>query len=403
MIAKQKLWRVGSLLIILVGVIVTYQLMRMPSPKTSAPEYTIGTTIPTKANFYLNNVPENASVKVDDTQFKDGKQTIAVEYHKTVYHVPVVVKTPDIKQLTKTVDFPRIVVQGGRLDLAFQLDEKYSDDAQYSIDINKVPLGQHMVTLTLFGQSVTQKIDVVSKQELPGMTSLKHNVKGKTLDEVVKTYLTSEEIDAQAIAYVYENLHTNEKIKFNETKAMLAAETTYLPIGMMALDTTRNGNASTNDIRLLVQNLIVSPTEDTLALVVSSLGGSDKVYSKLTQYGQVPGNLQTISATSQQTTAEYLSQVINFLYKNKDNYTNFIDDLRTTDAKRFIARYLGDTPVIHKTGYVGQVINDVAIVEESIPYALTLLTRDLKGTQFAELSFLINEWHKENTKAKLDV
>lgn len=403
MIAKQKLWRVGSLLIILVGVIVTYQLMRMPSPKTSAPEYTIGTTIPTQANFYLNNVPENASVKVDDTQFKDGKQTIAVEYHKTVYHVPVMVKTPDIKQLTKTVDFPRIVVQGGRLDLAFQLDDNYSDDAQYSIDINKVPLGQHMVTLTLFGQSVTQKIDVVSKQEMPGTTALKYDVKGKTLDEVVKAYLTSEEIDPQAIAYVYENLNTNEKIKFNENKAMLAAETTYLPIGMMALDMTRNGNASTNDIRLLVQNLIVSPAEDTLGLVVSSLGGSDKVYPKLTQYGQVPGNLQTISATSQQTTAEYLSQVINFLYKNKDNYTNFIDDLRITDAKRFIARYLGDTPVIHKTGYVGQVINDVAIVEESTPYALTLLTRDLKGTQFAELSFLINEWHKENTKAKLDV
>lgn len=402
MIDKHKLWRVGSLLIILVGMIVTYQLMGMPSPKINAPEYTIGTTIPTKASFYLNNVPDNAVVKVDESQFKDGKQTILVEYNKTAYRVPVVVKTPDIKQLTKTVDFPRIVVQGGRLDLAFQLDDNYIDDAQYSIDINKVALGQHTVTLTLFGQTVTQKIQVVSNQQLPGPTALKHDVKGKTLDEVVKAYLSSEEIDPQSIAYVYENLSTNEKIKFNENKTMLAAETTYLPIGMMALDTTRNGNASTKDIQLLVQDLIIAPTDDTLSLVVSSLGGNDKVYPKLTQYGQATGNLQTISATSQQTTAEYLSQVIHYLYNNQANYPDFIEDLRTTDVKTFIARYLGDTPVIHKTGYVGQVINDVAIVKESTPYALTLLTRDLKGTQFAELSFLINEWHKENTKAKLN-
>lgn len=402
MIDKYKLWRVGSLLIMFVGAIVMYQLMGMPSPKIQAPEYIIGTSIPTQASFYLNNVPENAVVKVDESQFKDGKQTIVIDYNKTTYRVPVVVKTPDIKQLTKTVDFPRVVVQGGRLDLAFQLDDNYIDDAQYSIDINKVSLGQHTVTVTLFGQSVTQKINVVSNQQLPGQTALKHNVRGKTLDEVVKAYLSSEEIDPQSIAYVYENLSTNEKIKFNENKTMLAAETTYLPIGMLALDATRNGNASTKEIRSLVQDLIITPTDNTLLLVVTSLGGNDKVYSALTQYGQSSSNIQTISATSQQTTAEYLSQVITYLYKKQADYTDFIEDLRTTDVKTFIARYLGDTPVIHKTGYVGQVINDVAIVMESTPYALTLLTRDLKGTQFAELSFLINEWHKENTKAKLN-
>lgn len=398
MIDKYKLWRVGSLLIIFIGGIVMYQLMRMPSPKVNAPEYTVGTVIPKQATFYLNNVPEDALVKVDETQFKDGKQNITVEYNKTVFRVPVVVKTPDITKITKTVDFPRIVAKGGRLDSAFQLDSNYIDDAQYSIDTNQVALGQHTVTLTLFGQTISQKINVVSNETLPGITALKYDVKNKSLDEVVREYLSHEEIDLQSIAYVYQNLITNETIKFNENKTMLAAETAYLPIAMLATDTIRNGNVSTKEMRSLVQDLIIAPTNDTLSLIVSGLGGNDTVYPKLTQYGQSINNIQTISAVSQQTTADYLSQVIAYLYKNQNNYSELIEDLKLMDVKMFVARYLGDTPVVHKTGYVGQVINDVAIVNESTPYAITLLTRDLKGTQFAELAFLINEWHKERTK-----
>ncbi|MBS4769769.1 serine hydrolase [Carnobacteriaceae bacterium zg-ZUI240] len=383
-------------MIVIISLIVVFQMLRMPSPKVEMPTYTLGTPVPTQAKYYLNNVSDAQNVSVKKEQFKEGVQTVDVTLDKTVYQVKISVIKPNLKDITKTTNFVRVMAVGGSLETLFGLSSDYANDAKFSVDSKTLSPGKHTITLTLFDQSVQQQVEVVDTSKTPGNVAAKYPVKNVDLVSLIKSYLQNEKIDESSIAMVYQNLNTKDKIAFNETKTMLAAETAYLPIGMFAFDEIKAGSIAQEKVKSLIESMVLVSSSDAFSQAVSVLGGREKVYAALNTYGKSSGVTQTISATSQQTTADYLAQVIHYLYTHQNDYTDMLNYMKSGDAKTFISRHLGDTPVAHKTGYVGQVINDVAIVYESTPYALTLLSRDITGVQFVEIAFLINEWHKAN-------
>lgn len=395
MIKCHKLWLVGSVMIMAVCTIVMMRLFLLPRPKMKAPDYTMGMPIPKNADYYLHNVSKEDRVSVDEQEFQAGERIVKVTFNGVRYHVPVTVVFPDVNAVTKTVPFRRVLTKGGALDTLFGVDEQYKDDVTYSIDADNVTLGKHDVVLRLFDQTVVQKVEIIDHTTVPGRNNSQYDFTNSDLITLVKSYMAKNDIEEQAVSFVYTNSQTQEKVAFNSSKTMLAAETEYLPLSLLVFDEIKKGQIDKSQHLAYVQSLLLVDSTDAKEALLNMLGGKESVYAKLSAYGKSTGVVPTVSATSQQTTADYIHQVTTHLYKNAQQYEELVDYMKQANPQKFIARFLGETPVAHKTGYIGQVINDTAIVYERVPYILTLLTRDITAEQFVEIAYIINEWHKQ--------
>lgn len=393
MIERKKMLAVVTLVIILVCSIVMIRMFQMPKPKTTELTYKLGTTIPTNASVYFDNVAENVTVSVNEAQFKtEGLRHVDVSLHGITYKVLHRIEKPKINDVVAIRPNRATIVKGENYFNFFKIPADLHDNVTFSKPSEQLTEDDKTVTITAFDQTVTQQITVLPETSVQGKLTLETNF-NDTLQNVVTAYLTKQKVQPEKIAMVYYNFATKEAVRMNETTITLASEAVYVPIAMIGEQKIKSDSTQTDTIKQLIDSMIVQESALSYRTIMNSLGGEQKIYQQLSDFGHVNGNVATVTQVSGQTTASYFEQVLQQLYAHQDVYPRTIAALKKASQNRFISRYLGDTVVWHRPSAIGQIINDVAIVEGNQPYALVLFTRDITGGQFVELAYLIHEWH----------
>lgn len=396
MIERKKMWIVCSVVVVLVCSVIMNQLLQLPVPKQTLPDYILGTTVPVNASHYFNNVSAEDTVTIVQKQFEaEGNHTVDVTLKGVQYKLKQKMIKPNLLDVVFTKTGRQTIVSGESYQRYFKIREDLMDDVTFSVPSEQLNPGNVTLTISAFGQTATQELTVLAKDSRVGQLQQQFDF-SKALSDVVNAYLESQKLPQENVAFVYRNFVTNQHVVMNDTTVTLASETVELPIAMLGEKASSDGNIEKETVKTLIDNMIRLSSAMAERTLTNHIGGIEKVYNQISEFGKVDGNVATVTQISGQTTAKYFAQVLEKLYQNKEQYPLTIDALKNSGNNRYISRYLGETVVWHRPATIGQIINDVAIVEDAQPYGLVLFTRDLTGNQYVEIAYLINEWHKKN-------
>lgn len=399
-------------------------LMLAPSIKIDS-EYILGESIPKKATFYLNNVSDE-DIEVDENQFQEneGIQNIAITYHNKTYIVPINVKAPNIKDVVKTQDMVYEMYKGQSFESIFDINPIYASKMTYNLDSNNLQVGEYEVVINFYGQTITQKIKVLPNDTVQAKLITKYNYKNIALVDLVKQFLSNEKIDDNQISFSYYNTQSKNLIHFNHKVERVAASTYKLPLNMLITDLINSGQL-TKQTKITIKNIGYDTIEEMNAFIKSQgtqvsldtlqklsieqsnntashmlfplLTNQKTAYQLMEKFGKSDSTISTIRVPGNQTTSDFMIQVLQYLWNNKSQYLDILEYLKNATPNLYYELYLNTVDIFHKYGFYGTAINDLAIVNEEVPYLIALYSNKITAEQFGQLAFIIHEWHKVNS------
>lgn len=398
---KHKAIHFFSLGILIVFVVLVYSLLKSPQPKQGPVDVVIGPTIDTTASTYLDNVPSDEQVTVDESLFNNllGSNNVTVHYRNDDYSVTINRIVPDATAAMTLSNELRDIYIGEELYNVFKVKDQYQQYVSFEPQANQLQPGKQSITIHYFNQTYTQEVNVFQPNEDPQGDWLSQYDYTKSLPEVVSDYLESANIEADNVAFVYKNRGTGEVQAMNETNPMIAASTYKLPLALELLDTVSQGKARLDDDLgqwsvqdALNQTLIDSSNVTALALV-SYLGGFSDFYSTIRKYGEGTSLIPTIRDYDNASTAKYFADVLDYFYDHQADYPLIVEDLEQASPTEYYRRYLPDVHIIQKYGQYETAVNSLAIRLDETPYSIALFTDNLTMVQFSTLSYIIHHWH----------
>lgn len=282
--------------------------------------------------------------------------------------------------------------------------------------------------------------EAVVAEDLAYMSSLGlyYDYAHLSLEDTVKAFLAEQGLDVSQVAFSYKNLVTNETFTMNDTQPMTAGSTYKLPLGMLIIDEavagrlnmteevpyTTIGNITeapdyplylagfgeTMNWTQILDNALIH-SENTPAYVMADrLGGFHEAYQKISKFGHSKGDIKTIDyEDGNKTTSDYYIQVLDYLWEHKDKYAPIIERLDASFPGQWYEQYVHSVRISQKPGFSQEALNVNAIVEEEIPYLISIYTAGFGGSnadttdmsgygynQLCCLTYVINEWHKVN-------
>ncbi len=314
----------------------------------------------------------------------------------------------------------------------FAYHAKEEEVALINLDIKEV-----IVTPTF--KSMEAKEAVIA-EDLPYMYSLGlyYDYSHLSLEETIKTFLSEQGLDASQVAFSYKNLNTNETFSLNDTQPMTAGSTYKLPLGMLIIDeveagrldmaeevsyTTINNITEAPDYPLyltgfgetmnwtqILDNALIHSENTPAYIMADRLGGFHDAYQKISTFGQSKGDIKTIDYEGgNKTTSAYYIQVLDYLWQHKEKYAPIIARLDASFSGQWYEQYVHSVRISQKPGFSQEALNVNAIVEEEIPYIISVYTAGFGGSnentvemsgyghyQLACLAYVINEWHRVN-------
>lgn len=399
-------------------------LFILPSAKLETISYTIGTPISTEAGVYLNNVPAKDSVTLDTAQFDvAGEETkkIPVNYKGENYSVTIKFVAPNIKEVVQTTDETLDFAVGGDYNTIFNVKAPYVNKVNYSVPSNALKVGEQTVDISLYGQKITQKLNVFDANSELGQL-LQYDYAHSDLATVIRHYLKDESISESQVAFAYKNTASGKIIQMNENNLMTAASTYKLPLGLYVEDTmadkgytlsqklrvsslydTNNEYANfvkAYGVNVTIDNLLketIVHSNNTSAITLAEhFGGFQTLYqTAFLKYGSnEQADIRTLNREKNQTTAGYFIKVLDYLWTNRDKYPIVTGYLEKAAPTAYYEKYVQNVNVWHKYGEYGGSINDTAIVFEKTPYLVALYTNKLSSQQFSKLAYVIHTWHR---------
>lgn len=259
-----------------------------------------------------------------------------------------------------------------------------------------------------------------------------------SLEDTVKAYLAERGIDQSQVAFSYKNTKTNETFSMNDTQPMTAASTYKLPLGMLIIDQVDAGKidmseevnytgideitgvpdyplyiagfGETMNWTEILDNALIHSENVPAYIMADRLGGFKEAYKKIEKFGKSKGDIKTIDHDAgNKTTTDYYIQVLDYLWKHQDKYAPIIDRLDASFTNQWYEQYVNWVRVSQKPGYSQEALNVNALVEEEVPYLISIYTAGLGGSneytteinaygynQVADLAYVVNEWHRVN-------
>lgn len=268
--------------------------------------------------------------------------------------------------------------------------------------------------------------------------SLYYDYAHLSLEDTIKAFLAEQGLEVSQVAFSYKNLVTNETFSMNDTQLMTAGSTYKLPLGMLIIDEVEAGHidmaeevnyttidnitdapdyplylegfGETMNWTQILDNALIH-SENTPAYVMADrLGGFQEAYQKISKFGQSKGVVKTIDYDGgNKTTSNYYIQVLDYLWKHKEKYAPIIDRLDASFTDQWYEQYVHSVRISQKPGFSQEALNINAIVEEEVPYLISVYTAGFGGSseatidmsgygydQLCCLSYVINEWHRVN-------
>lgn len=400
----QQLLFIG--LIISLGLVI-YSLMSRPVAKTEKINYILGQEVPLQASIYLNHVSDTDQVSIDVSQFQVQEaveKQVTVAYNGENYKVIINFIAPNIKELIKVSERIQDFVISGNYQAVFGIDDKYLKDVKFSVPSENLKLGEQTVTATLYGQSVSQKLYVYDASNDMGKLAKAYDYAKQDLVTVVQNYLADEQLQRNQVAFSYINTATHQSVQMNENQQMPIGNTYQLPLALFVEDELKTRGYTKDSLVLgeSVASLFEQSISQSSRIATEKLEnyfgmGTTLYQNKLKAYGEnQQASIKTVDMISNQTTANYAVQVLEHLWKNKEQYPLVLEQLKQTNPNLYYEMYLQKVDIWHKGGIGENSINDLAIVYERTPYVIALYTNQLTEYQFGKLAYVINEWHRIN-------
>lgn len=220
----------------------------------------------------------------------------------------------------------------------------------------------------------------------------------ESLDDEIQAYLQSEDIDMEDIAYTICDQDNGEVYSYNEDVEFTAASTYKLPLAMLYYDKIREGTLSLESTycyranmyeenSVLVGKYAVNtqiPLSDILEdLIVYSdnvaghilfeyLGGWEKFKEDTLEYTEsLSENYLTKDNVM---TAHQMSDILNHLYQNKENYSDLIENMKKSKVNDYLDSEI-QVGMPQKYGALNAYCNAAGFVEATYPYTIVVYTK----------------------------
>lgn len=218
------------------------------------------------------------------------------------------------------------------------------------------------------------------------------------LNNQIFVYMISNGIDSEDVGYVVKDLVTGETSSFNEDEKFVAASTYKLPLAMYWYDLVNANEVSLDDtytflseyyygggnldayysigsevkLETLLNWMILYSDNSASHMLYGYLGGYSNYKELIKKYSNREYSEDFTSEENVQT-ASYMSDVISYLYENKEEYSDLITNMYYSQPDN----YLNDTiqvGAIQKYGWYGSSVCAVGYVYASHDYSVAIYT-----------------------------
>lgn len=220
---------------------------------------------------------------------------------------------------------------------------------------------------------------------------------------LIQTLQAEYNLKEDNFAFFYYNIDFNKYYFYNENSYFTAASTIKMPIAMLYYDKINNNELTLNDkaiytsncyeagagltaytysvgskipIKFLLEQSIVNSDNTAVNILINNLGYKD-CKTQLSKYSSI--ELPEEFLTSNIICAKYAYDVVNYLYNNKESYTDLIEYLKKSSNMEYLKKYIDDYDVAHKYGSYNGYVHDYGIVFGENTYLIGIFTKNVSN------------------------
>lgn len=261
-------------------------------------------------------------------------------------------------------------------------------------------LNEHEISDTDFDNAPVQQVD---KQE---------NSNSVKLSELINAYIYEHNIEDKISVYIH-GFSNNDSYAHNANANFFAASIYKVPLAMLYYEKINNGELSFENtllyenyhyesggpigdyysfgsyipIETLLEYMIVYSDNTAAHILFENLGGWVSFKHEITKYSK-SGIDNEFYSTENILTANYMNDVMDYLYVNRDKFELLLTDMKQQTSFNFLSRYV-EADIAQKYGLYNDFVNSVGLVFGSSPYSIVVFTS--LGEQGVEHIARINE------------
>lgn len=216
---------------------------------------------------------------------------------------------------------------------------------------------------------------------------------------LISNIMKNNGLNSNNFGFFFYNIDTREYYFYNENQYFTAASTVKVPVAMLYYDKINAGEISKEDTLLyksnayeagagdvtlkykagsyipysvLLEELIVDSDNTANNILIGNIGYSKYRY-EIAKYSD--RELSSKFYNSNVTCPAFSYDVIKYLYKNSDEYSELIENMKKSSYGKYLKEYL-DYDVAHKYGSYNGYVHDYGIIYGKETYLMGVFTKN---------------------------
>lgn len=221
------------------------------------------------------------------------------------------------------------------------------------------------------------------------------------IKELIQNLQIENDLREDNFSFFYYNIDSNKYYFYNENTYFTAASTIKMPIAMLYYDKIKNEELSLDDtiiytsncyeagagttastysvgsripISFLLEQSIVNSDNTAINILINNLGYKN-CKTQISKYASV--ELPEEFLDSNIICAKYAYDIVDYLYNNRENYTELLEYLKQSSNMEYLKKYITDYDVAHKYGSYNGYVHDYGIVFGENTYLIGIFTKNI--------------------------
>lgn len=233
--------------------------------------------------------------------------------------------------------------------------------------------------------------------------------------ELIQNLQLENNLQEDNFSFFYYNIDLNKYYFYNENTYFTAASTIKMPIAMLYYDKIKNEEISLDDtiiytsncyeagagttastysigsripISFLLKQSIVNSDNTAINILINNLGYKN-CKTQISKYTSI--ELPEEFLSSNIICAKYAYDIVNYLYNNREDYTELLEYLKQSSNMEYLKKYITDYDVAHKYGSYNGYVHDYGIVFGENTYLIGIFTKNIANADelIAQISLKI--------------
>ena len=233
-------------------------------------------------------------------------------------------------------------------------------------------------------------------------------IESKEIKDLISQIMNENGLNSNNFGFFFYNINTREYYFYNENQYFTAASTVKVPVAMLYYDKINAGEISKEDTLLyksnayeagagdvtlkykagsyipysvLLEELIVDSDNTANNILIGNIG-FDKYRYEIAKYSD--RELSSKFYSSNVTCPAFSYDVIKYLYKHSDEYSELIENMKKSSYGKYLKEYL-DYDVAHKYGSYNGYVHDYGIIYGKETYLMGVFTKNNAPTLIASI------------------